>query len=144
MNTAGADTVLIQHGINDIIHPVGLEVNPWRPMSDLPTAEEMAEGFTRFYIEKARELGLKVWGGTLIPIEGWRTYEGFREVLKNEFNEWLRTTELLDGCVDFDKAVRDPSRPYSFLPPFDSGDHLHPSALGYKAMAMAVDEELLK
>jgi len=144
MNTAGADTVLIQHGINDIIHPVGLEVNPWRPMSDLPTAEAMAEGYTKFYIEKARELGLKVWGGTLIPIEGWRTYEDFREVLKNEFNDWLRTTDLLDGCVDFDKAVRDPNHPYSFLPPFDSGDHLHPSALGYKAMAMAVDEELLK
>ena len=41
---AGADTILIQQGINDIIHPVGVEVNPFRPMSDLPTPKEMIEG----------------------------------------------------------------------------------------------------
>ena len=29
--TDGADTVIIQQGINDIIHPVGVEVNPFRP-----------------------------------------------------------------------------------------------------------------
>ena len=39
MEVAGADAVLIQHGINDIIHPVGIEVNPFRPWSDLPTAQ---------------------------------------------------------------------------------------------------------
>ena len=35
--TDGADTVIIQQGINDIIHPVGESVNVFRPMSDLPT-----------------------------------------------------------------------------------------------------------
>ena len=144
MNVAGCDTVLIQHGINDIIHPVGTDVNPWRPWSDLPTAEQMAEGYTKYYIEYARKLGLKVYGGTLIPIKGWRTYEPFREDLKNEFNDWLRTTDLLDGCVDFDKAVRDPKDPAAFLKEYDSGDHLHPSKKGYQAMADAVPEELLR
>lgn len=144
INTAGAETVLIQHGINDIIHPVGTDVNPWRPLSDLPTAEEMAEGFTQFYIEPARKAGLKVYGGTLIPIYGWRTYASFREELKDQFNEWLRTTELLDGLVDFDLAVRDEENPYAFRKEYDSGDHLHPSAEGYKAMADAVSEDLLK
>jgi lysophospholipase L1-like esterase len=144
MNTAGADAVLIQHGINDIIHPVGTDVNPFRPWSDLPTAEEMEEGFTRIYIDYARKLGMKVWGGTLIPIFGWRTYEPFREDLKNAFNDWLRTTDLLDGCVDFDLAIRDPEHTPAFAQGYDSGDHLHPSEEGYKAMAYAVDSELLK
>ena len=144
MNVAGCDTVLIQHGINDIIHPVGTDVNPWRPWSDLPTAEEMAEGYTKYYIEYARQLGLKVYGGTLIPIKGWRTYEPFREDLKNEFNDWLRTTDLLDGCVDFDMAVRDPEDPAAFQKKYDSGDHLHPSREGYQAMADAVPEDLLR
>ena len=36
MNVAGADAVLIQHGINYIIHPVGVEVNKFRPWSDMP------------------------------------------------------------------------------------------------------------
>ena len=39
----GADTVIIQQGINDIIHPVGVDVNPFRPWSDLPTLEELID-----------------------------------------------------------------------------------------------------
>ena len=144
MDTAGADTVLIQHGINDIIHPVGVENNPFRPWSDLPTAAEMAEGYDAFYIQPARKLGYRVYGGTLIPIHGWRTYAPFREELKNEFNHWLRTTDLLDGCADFDLAVRDPQKPEAFLPVYDSGDHLHPSKKGYEKMAEAVGEEILQ
>jgi lysophospholipase L1-like esterase len=40
--------------------------------------------------------------------------------------------------VDFDKVVRDPARPDHLNPAFDSGDHLHPSAVGYKAMGEAI------
>lgn len=140
--TDGADAVLIQQGINDIIHPVGTDVNPFRPMSDLPTVEEMIEGM-KYYIKEARSYGYKVYVGTLLPIEGWRTYALFREEMRNTFNNWIRTTDLIDGCVDFDKAVCDPDNPSAFLPEYDSGDHLHPSAAGYRAMAAAIPGELL-
>ncbi|MCH5201923.1 MAG: lipase [Oscillospiraceae bacterium] len=140
---SGAKAVIIQHGINDIIHPVGIENNIFRPWSDLPTANELIDGL-KSYIETAKKLGLKVYGGTLIPIEGWRTYADFREELKNQVNDWIRTTKDLDGCIDFDKAVRDENRPSSFREGFDSGDHLHPSEIAYKAMADAVPEILLK
>lgn len=140
---AGADTVLIQHGINDIIHPVGTGVNPFRPWSDLPSAEELIDGM-RMYIDMAHREGLKVYGGTLLPIYGWRTYAPFREELKCAFNEWLRTTDELDGCVDFDRAICDPEHPEAFAPGYDSGDHLHPSESAYKRMAEEVPEELLK
>ena len=139
----GVDTILIQQGINDIIHPVGTGVNPFRPMSDLPTAEELIEGL-KYYIREARSYGYKVYVGTLLPIEGWRTYAPFRDELRNAYNEWIRTTDLIDGCVDFDKAVRNPEKPSAFLPVYDSGDHLHPSAVGYKAMAEAVNKEILE
>ena len=139
----GADTVLIQQGINDIIHPVGTEVNPFRPMSDLPTVEELIEGL-KYYIREARSYGYKVYIGTLLPIEGWRTYAPFREEMRQAYNEWIRTTDLIDGCVDFDKAVRDPENPTAFLKKYDSGDHLHPSVAGYKAMAAAVSDAILK
>ncbi|MGN1089807.1 MAG: GDSL-type esterase/lipase family protein, partial [Huintestinicola sp.] len=141
--TDGADTVIIQHGINDIIHPVGKEVNPFRPMSDMPTADELID-FMKFYIKKAREFGYKVYVGTLLPIEGWRTYAAFREDVRCSFNDWIRTTDLIDGCIDFDKALRDPQNPYRFLPEYDSGDHLHPSKAGYKKMADIVPDEILK
>lgn len=144
MQTAGADRVLIQHGINDIIHPVGSEVNVFRPMSDMPTVEELMEGVRELYVKHARELGMKVWIGTLLPIYGWRTYAPFREEVKCRFNDWMRTSGEFDGCVDFDRALCDPSYPEKFAEGYDSGDHLHPSALAYKRMAEEIPEELLR
>lgn len=144
MNVAGAKAVIIQHGINDIIHPVGYDVNPFRPWSDMPTVEEMQNGVENIYVKHARQLGLKVWSGTLLPIYGWRTFNEERDKMRCQFNEWLLNSTLFDGCVDFDKAVRDAENPIAFAPGFDSGDHLHPSESAYKAMADCVPEELLK
>lgn len=143
LNVSGASAVIIQHGINDIIHPVGEEVNQFRPWSDMPTVADLKKGVEELYISYARKLGLKIWSGTLLPIFGWRTYAPFRDEIRNEFNEWLRTSDLFDGCVDFDKAVRDEKKPEAFAPGFDSGDHLHPSEAAYKTMAAAVPSELL-
>lgn len=132
--TSGADTVIIQQGINDIIHPVGIEVNQFRPMSDLPTVNEMIDGM-RWYIEKARSYGYRILLGTLLPIHGWRTYAPFREEMRQELNDWIRTTNEADGCIDFDVALRNPDFPTAFRDGYDSGDHLHPSAAAYQEMA---------
>lgn len=143
MNVAGAKAVIIQHGINDIIHPVGSDVNPFRPWSDMPTTADLIEGVKNIYVEHARSLGLKVWSGTLLPIFGWRTYNENRDIIRNEFNQWLRESDRFDGCIDFDKAVRDNTDPRKFATGFDSGDHLHPSTKAYEAMAESVPSELL-
>lgn len=144
MNVAGARDVIIQHGINDIIHPVGIDVNPFRPWSDMPTLEDMINGVKDLYISHARTLNINVWSGTLLPIYGWRTYNEQRDVLRCQFNDWLRSSSDFDGCIDFDKAVCDATNPKAFAQGFDSGDHLHPSELAYKAMADAVPESLLR
>ena len=141
--TDGADAVIIQQGINDIIHPVGKRNNIFRPMSDLPTVEALIEGL-KGYISQARSYGYKVYVGTLLPMGGWRTDAPFRQAMRHEYNEFIRTTDLIDGCIDFDKALRDPEKPDYFLPEYDSGDHLHPSAAGYRRMAMEIPENLLK
>ena len=130
---SGADAVILQQGINDIIHPVGTEINPFRPMSDLPTAEELENGFEQ-YIKIAKERGLKVYLGTLLPIFGWRTYAPFREDMKNAFNEWLRNYNGVE-LLDFDKLLRDKRNSAAFAEGYDSGDHLHPSEEAYKQMA---------
>ena len=141
--TDGADTVIIQQGINDIIHPVGEEKNIFRPMSDLPTVEELIEGL-KDYISQAREMGYKVYVGTLLPMGGWRTDAPFRQEMRHAYNEFIRTTDLIDGCIDFDAALRDPENPNHFRPEYDSGDHLHPSGKGYERMAAEIPAELLK
>ena len=141
MEVAGADAVLIQHGINDIIHPVGVEVNQFRPWSDMPTSADLIAGVEDIYIRYAKEKGYKVYGGTLLPIYGWRTYAPFREEIKNEFNHWIRTTDKFDGYVDFEEAVRDENHPEAFAEGNDSGDHLHPSEKAYEIMAGAIPAE---
>lgn len=141
--TDGADTVIIQQGINDIIHPVGEEKNVFRPMSDLPTVEELIEGL-KMYIAQARSFGYKVYVGTLLPMGGWRTDAPFRQEMRHAYNAFIRTTDLIDGCIDFDKALRDPENPDYFLPKYDSGDHLHPSPAGYERMAAEIPKELLR
>ena len=131
---SGADTVIIQQGINDIIHPVGTDVNPFRPMSDLPSAGQLEEGVEE-YFKIAADRGLKVYIGTLLPIKGWRTYAPFREDLRNAFNDWARSRRDIAGCIDFDRALRSPEEPAAFAAGYDSGDHLHPSESAYRAMA---------
>lgn len=140
---SGADTVIIQHGINDIIHPVGVEVNPFRPWSDLPTADDLIQGL-RQYIAQAKEYGLDVYIGTLLPIYGWRTYEPFRDELRCAINEWIRQTSEIEGCIDFDRALRDSVNPAVFAKDYDSGDHLHPSEKAYERMAAEIPEILLR
>lgn len=144
MNVCGARDVIIQHGINDIIHPVGEEVNRFRPWSDMPSFEDLKNGVQNIYLSHLKEKSLIPWSGTLLPIYGWRTYADFRDELRCRFNDWLRSSSDFAGCVDFDKAVLDPEKPEAFKPGFDSGDHLHPSEIAYKAMADAVPETLLK
>ena len=131
---SGGDTVIIQQGINDIIHPVGTDVNPFRPMSDLPSAGQLEEGVEE-YFKIAADRGLKVYIGTLLPIKGWRTYAPFREDLRNAFNDWARSRRDIAGCIDFDRALRSPEEPAAFAAGYDSGDHLHPSESAYRAMA---------
>ncbi|MDO4501108.1 MAG: GDSL-type esterase/lipase family protein [Erysipelotrichaceae bacterium] len=132
MEAASASSVIIFQGINDIIHPVGANVNEYRPWSDLPTLEELIDGLKK-YIEKAKALNYKVYLVTLLPIEGWRTYADFREELRVGFNEWIRQSG--EAVIDFDKALRDEENIHKFKDIYDSGDHLHPSTLGYKKLA---------
>ena len=134
ISAAGVDRVVILHGVNDIIHPIGTTYRPW---SDLPTAEELIEGL-RWYVSKAHELGKKVYLATIMPIKGWNTYNEQRNEIRMAVNAWIRTQNEADGYVDFDKANQDPADALQLFPAFDHGDHLHPSWPGAENMAESV------
>lgn len=106
--------------------------------------EVPTDGADAVIIQQARGMGLRVYVGTLLPMGGWRTDAPFRQDLRHAYNDFIRMTELIDGCIDFDRALRDPAHPDFFLPEYDSGDHLHPSKAGYQRMAAEVPAELLK
>lgn len=138
-SVSGAYAIIVQHGINDIIHPVGEDVNIYRPMSDLPTKDELIEGIN-YYKEEAEKLNLKFYVGTLLPIFDWRTYAPFREILKNDFNDELRKNY---DVIDFEKAIGyNLEDVWYFKEGCDSGDHLHPSKLGYRIMGIEAAKKI--
>jgi len=119
-------TVIILEGINDIQQtPHQLD------------AQAIIAGL-RQLIGMAHARGVRVIGGTLTPFEGWSTYGPQEEQTREAVNQWIRTSRSYDGVVDFDAVVRDPADPHRILPAFDSGDHLHPTDAGYRAMGAAI------
>jgi lysophospholipase L1-like esterase len=93
-------------------------------------------------IARAHIRGIKVVGATLTPYEGAGYYSEPGEGIRTAVNQWIRTTGMLDGMVDFDLATRDPENPRKFRPGFNIRDNLHPNDAGYKAMAESIDLSL--
>ena len=90
-------------------------------------------------IERALVERLKVYGATLAPYVGALYFRDCGEVKRQEFDGWLHTWGAFEAVVDFDAAVRDAAEPSKFREDYQSGDWLHPSDVGYRAMAQAID-----
>lgn len=97
-------------------------------------------------VARARSHGIKVIGGTILPYGGSAYYhpgaEG--EADRQAINRWIRQPGNFDAVADFDLATRDPARPDHIRADFDSGDGLHPSPAGYRAMAEAIPLSLFR
>lgn len=100
----------------------------------------------RQIIDRARAHGIKVYGGTILPYAGNDYYhpEAASEADRQAINAWIRTPGNFDAVIDFDALVRDPAAPERMKAEYDSGDHLHPSIAGYKAMGEFIDLKLFK
>ncbi len=129
MMQTGVTHVIVLEGINDIGNA---RENP------TPTAADLIAGHQQL-IDRAHARGIKILGATLTPFEGAGYFTAVGEAKRQALNQWIRTSHAYDGVIDFDLATRDPGSPGRFLPQYDSGDHLHPSDAGYRAMAEAID-----
>ena len=131
----GVKWVVLLEGINDIG-----ETNESPNPKDHVSAQQIIDGMKQL-ISRAHAKGIKVLGATLTPFGGvdWPYHSASGEIARRAVNTWIRNSGAFDGIVDFDQLTRDPEFPDRFLPAYDSGDHLHPSDAGYKAMASAID-----
>ncbi len=91
-------------------------------------------------IQSAHDHGLKIYGATILPYFGSDYYhpDSANEADRQAINAWIRDPAHYDGVIDFDAVMRDPQHPEHLRPDYDSGDHLHPNAAGYKAMGDSV------
>ena len=133
----GASCTVVLEGINDIGQ------GPAR--NQVVTAEQVIAGHQQL-LSQARTAGLRVIGATLTPFAGYVApyYSAENEAKRQAVNTWIRTSGQYDAVIDFDASVRDPAAPTRLLAAYDSGDHLHPSDAGYKAMADAIDLSMIK
>jgi lysophospholipase L1-like esterase len=95
---------------------------------------------------RARARGLTVIGATILPFAGSTTYRppAETEADRQAINAWIRAPGNFDAVIDFDAALRDPADPARLNPAYDSGDGLHPSLDGYRAMAAAAPLAVLR
>ncbi len=134
LNQPGIKWLIIMEGINDI---GGVRTEE--------QAEEIATALTAAYedmIAQAHEAGIKVYGATLLPFGGSFYDRPASEQARSAVNEWIRTSGKFDGVIDLEKALEDPDNPGKLLLVADDGDGLHPSEVGHRMMAEAVDLSL--
>ena len=130
----GVSKVIIALGINDIQYS---RRNPAEAVGADDIIAAMAQ-----LVARAQARGVRVIGGTITPFEGSGSYSPEGEAMRSKVNAWIRNSGVLDGVIDFDKAVRDPLHPGQILAAADSGGRLHPNDAGYAMMGDAIDLEL--
>ena len=135
----GVTHVVVLEGINDLGSGTAT-----RDPRDSLTVADIIFGYQQL-IARAHERGLVIYAATLTPMGGMnRPTTPAVDAKRRAVNDWIRTSNMFDGVIDFEAATRDPSQPDRLLPAFDSGDHLHPSDAGYKAMGEAIDLALFR
>jgi lysophospholipase L1-like esterase len=138
---AGVRWLIVFEGVNDL----GGLARSGEVSADQHTAlvERVIAAYEQI-IARAHVHGLRVYGATITPYTGSDYYHPgqWSEADRQAVNAWIRGAGHFDAVIDFDAVVRDPAHPERLLPAYDCGDHLHPSAAGYKAIGESIPLDL--
>jgi lysophospholipase L1-like esterase len=137
LDQAGVRDVIVLEGINDI--GIGMA---YPAKEKGVTAARIIAAYRRL-IAEAHARNVRIFGATILPYQGAGYFTAAGETIREQVNEWIRTSRAFDGVIDFDAVVSDPVNPLRLNPIYDSGDHLHPNDVGYQAMADAINLGML-
>ena len=132
LDQAGVKWIILFEAVNDLGYC----------HNGVKTAQDVIEVYKEI-IRKAHAQGIRVFGGTITPFKNNNYYTEDHELGRQYINNWMRTTKMLDGVIEFEHAVRDSqdtitlNKEYLF-----ENDYLHPNAKGYEAMGNIVDLSL--
>jgi len=134
---SGVRWAIVLEGINDL--GVLTRDAPATPAQHAAIVAQVTAAYAQV-VQRAHAHGIKVIGGTLMPFGGNEYYHPGAEIEadRQAINQFIRQSGTFDAVVDFDRVMRDPARADRLSPAYDSGDHLHPSEAGYRAMGEAV------
>ncbi len=126
LSRTGVRTIVVDIGINDIM--------------ELPQQTDSAAivAGLRQVTRLAHAHHVRVVGTTLTPFGGRLDWTPQLDAVRERVNAAIRDGHVFDAVLDFDRVLRDPADFDRLLPRYDSGDHLHPSDAGYRAMADAI------
>ncbi|WP_165187782.1 SGNH/GDSL hydrolase family protein [Caulobacter soli] len=135
---AGARYLVVLEGVNDL--GTLTRDGPVSPEAHADLVSRLTAAYAQI-IARGHQRGLRVYGATILPFGRATNYhpDARNEADRQAVNAWIRAPGHFDGVIDFDAATRDPAQPDQLLPAYDSGDHLHPSPAGYRAMGQAID-----
>ncbi|MBV8714760.1 MAG: lysophospholipase [Chloroflexi bacterium] len=165
LGLSGLTHVIWLEGINDLGAGYGQAATATPVFEDpvIHTPENIIAGYQNV-VARLHSNKIKVYGGTIIsalgmnnPEQGWDLNQ-FPDFLasadngpvidghRQQINQYIRTSGLFDGVVDFDKATTDPTTGNmraAYLPNSQftqlPWDYLHPNHAGYNAMGLAID-----
>lgn len=151
--------VLAVPGVTDVIVIAGQNDLGFGSAGRAPDPAPVIAGLTAA-VSRMKSAGLRVLLGTIPPargafagplgaigqpggfgaLHGSQAADDARQLV----NAWVRSQSIADAVVDVDACLRDPVASDHLRADYDSGDHLHPNASGYAAMAACVDLDRLQ
>ena len=134
--------VLGVEGVTAVIFALGTNDIGWiRKPEDIETAgaDAVFAGLESLAV-KAHEKNLTVYAATLTPRNGSLDYSPEQEQERLRLNAMIRSAGCFDRVIDFAEAIADAADSGILALYCDSGDHLHPSALGGQKMACCAND----
>ncbi|MCX7725824.1 MAG: SGNH/GDSL hydrolase family protein, partial [Chitinispirillaceae bacterium] len=129
LGQSGVKWFIIFYGVNDI--------------NGGATANTIIDSYKKMAAD-AHANNIKVYCATITPFNGHSYYTPEHEKVRVAVNTWIRTNkDVIDGYIDFDKAVRDPQDTTRVRAEIKN-DWLHPNEEGYKVLGQSVDLKLFE
>ncbi len=129
--------VLEETGVTGVIFALGTNdigmTRDWKQIEE-HGAQKLMEALLELN-KGAKTAGLKTYIATITPRGASTGYQPWHEKERLALNKAIRESTAFDGVIDFDAVTRDSTDPALFDEPCDSGDHLHPGAIGGMRMA---------
>ncbi|MER5553725.1 GDSL-type esterase/lipase family protein [Streptomyces sp. NPDC002793] len=130
--------VLALHGVTGVLYYYGT--------NDLPAgcdAQQVLASY-RDVFRRLHAAGIKVYVTPVTPRPGYTDeHNRVRHTVNSFVSKWNNCSGTCDGVMGFDQVLKDPLKPNSINPPYDTGDGVHVNIAGQQVLADTVSLPML-